>query len=543
MKSILTCALVTLAALPQDHTHPTEAERRAILMPGLGNVHHPVSTKNPEAQQFFDQGLALIYGFNHDEAALSFRRAAELDPQCAMAWWGVALALGPNYNDPEPDMAREKASWDAIQKARALAANATPQERAYIDALARRYSNDPKPDLQRLAIAYHDAMRDLANHEPADLDAATLAAESGMDLHPWQLWTADGKPTEGTPEIIATLQSVLQRDPSHIGANHFLIHALEASPHPEQATAAAGRLAKLAPEAGHLVHMPGHIYMRTGDYHAATEANVKAAAVDREYIGRFHVAGMYPAMYYNHNLHFLAIAAAMEGRFAAANKAATELAANIAPIVKDMPMAEFFLPTEELVLVRFHRWDDILKLPEPDASAAATRALWHFARGMAYAEKKNFYEADAERESLLKGLSAIPADAMLNFNRTHDVLDLATHLLEGRIAMNRISIPAAIEHFRAAAQIEDSLRYDEPPAWYIPSREALGRALMTSSRFDEAEKAFRDDLLHHPKNPRALFGLWQSLKEQGKKAEAKRAETEFKAAWKNADVKLVLEDL
>jgi tetratricopeptide (TPR) repeat protein len=208
-----------------------------------------------------------------------------------------------------------------------------------------------------------------------------------------------------------------------------------------------------------------------------------------------------------------------------------------------MPMAEFFLPTQELVLVRFNRWDDILKLAEPDPAAAATHALWHFARGMAYAEKKNFYEADAERESLLKGLSTIPDDAMLNFNRTHDVLNLASHLLEGRIAMNRISIPAAIEHFRAAAKIEDSLRYDEPPAWFIPSREALGRALMTSSRFEEAEKAFREDLVHHPGNGRALFGLWQSLKEQGKKAEAKRAENDFKAAWKNADVKLALEDL
>ena len=543
MRLIFTCALFIFLGIAQEHMHSREAERQAVLMSGLGNLHHPVSTRNPEAQRFFDQGLALIYGFNHEEARLSFQRAAELDPQCAMAWWGVALAVGPNYNDPEPDMAREKAAWEAIQKARAGSANATPQERGYIDALAKRYSGEAKPDLKQLAVDYHNAMRDLATGEPADLDAATLAAESAMDLHPWQLWSADGKPTEGTPEIVATLQSVLRRDPSHIGANHFLIHALEASPHPEQARAAADRLAKLAPEAGHLVHMPGHIYMRIGDYQGAAEANVQAAAVDRKYIDRFHVTGMYPEMYYSHNLHFLAIAAAMEGRFAAANKAAAELSAKVAPVVKDSPMVEPFLPTQALVLVRFHHWDDVLKLPEPDASAAATRALWHFARGMAYAEKRNFYEADAERESLLKAMSTIPDDAMLNFNRTKDVLNLATHMLEGRISMNRVAMPAAIEHFRAAAKIEDALAYDEPPAWYIPARESLGRALMTSSRFDEAEKAFREDLAHHARNPRALFGLWQSLKEQGKKAEAKRAESEFRDAWKNADVKLVLEDL
>jgi len=372
MKLIFTCTLFAFAGMAQQHTHSTQAERQAVLMSGLGNVHHPVSTKNPEAQRFFDQGLALIWAFNHEEARLSFQRAAELDPQCAMAWWGVALAVGPNYNDPEPDMAREKAAWDAIRKARAVGADATPQERGYIDALARRYSSDPKPDLKLLAVDYHHAMRDLAAREPADLDAATLAAESAMDLHPWQLWSADGKPTEGTPEIVATLQSVLQRDPSHVGANHFLIHALEASPHPEQARAAADRLAKLAPEAGHLVHMPGHIYMRVGDYQGAAEANVEAAKVDRQYIDRFHVTGMYPEMYYSHNLHFLAIAAAMEGRFAVPNKAASDLTAKVAPLVKDNPMVEPFLPTQELILVRFHRWDDVLKLPEPDASAGDT---------------------------------------------------------------------------------------------------------------------------------------------------------------------------
>lgn len=512
-------------------------------MPGLGDVHHAVTTTVPEAQRFFDQGLALVYGFNHEEAVLSFQRAAALDPKCAMAWWGVALAIGPNYNDAEPDLEREKTGWDAIQKAHTLAVDATAPERDYIDALARRYSNDPKPDLKELAVDYNSAMRDLMKKYPGDLDAATLEAESAMDLHPWQLWTADGKPAEGTLDIVATLQSVLQRDPKHLGANHFLIHALEASPHPEQAKAAADRLAQLAPAAGHLVHMPAHVYMRTGDYHGATEANLNAAAVDRQYIDKFHVTGMYPAMYYSHNLHFLAISAAMEGRFADAIKAASQLSAAVAPVLKEMPMAEYFLPTQELVLVRFHRWDDILKLPEPDASEIATHALWHFARGMAFSAKRNFYEAEAQRDSLLKAIAKLPGDAMMNFNRTQDVLNVASHLLEGSIALNRVSMAAAVAHFQAAAQIEDGLLYDEPPAWCIPARESLGRALMTASRFDEAEKAFREDLVHHPGNGRALFGLWQSLRAQGRKSEAKQAENRFRVAWKHADVKLTLEDL
>jgi hypothetical protein len=539
---VIACAAFTIAAFGQ-HTHSSGPERQAVLIPGLGGVHHTISTKSPEAQRFFDQGLALIYGFNHDEALLSFRRAADLDPECAMAWWGVALAVGPNYNDPEPDLNREKTAWDAIQKARSLAAGASEPERAYIEALANRYSGDAKPDLKQLAIFYKNAMGDLTKRYPDDLDAATLFAESAMDLRPWQLWAADGKPAEGTQEIVATLQSVLQRNPNHIGANHFFIHAVEASPHPEQALPSADRLAKLAPAAGHLVHMPAHIYMRTGDYRDAARRNEEAAEADRQYIQKFNVTGMYPAMYYNHNLHFLAIAASMEGRFAEANKAAAQLVANAAPMLKDIPMVEGFLPTETLVLVRFHRWDDVLKLHEPDASAPTTRALWHFARGTAYAAMDKFNEAEHERRALFNAAANIPDDAKLGFNSSRDLINLAGHLLEGHIALARVSIPGAVEHFRQAAEIEDSLRYDEPPDWYIPARESLGRALMTSSHFADAEKVFREELVHHPNNGRALFGLWQSLKAEGKNSDAKRAEAEFRAAWKDADVKLRLEDL
>ena len=543
MKSyFLLSALFAVAVLGQ-HNHSTTPERPAVLMPGLGDVHHAVTTKNPDAQRFFDQGLALIYAFNHDEALRSFERASELDPECAMAWWGVALAVGPNYNDPEPDLNREKTAWQAIQKATALGARATEPERAYIAALATRYSDEPKPDLKQFAIFYKNAMGELSKRYPDDLDAAVLYAESAMDLRPWQLWTPDGKPAEGTEEIIATLQSVLKRNPNHTGANHFLIHAVEASPHPEHALSSADRLAKLAPEAGHLVHMPAHIYMRIGDYRDAARNNEQAAEVDRQYIRKFDVTGMYPAMYYSHNLHFLAVAAAMEGRFAEANKAAAQLVENTAPLVKQIPMVELYLPTEMLILVKFHRWEEVLKYPEPDAAAPTAHALWHFARGMAYTGTAKLPEAEAERQRLFDAADKLPADAALNFNSSRSLLSLAAHLLEGHIALARVSIPAAVEHFRQAAKIEDALRYDEPPAWYIPARESLGRALMVASHYYEAEKVFREDLVRHPRSGRALFGLWQSLKGQEKNAEAKRAEADFRAAWKDADVKLRLEDL
>ena len=538
--TLLICA--SMAAFAQ-HTHPPASERAAVLMPGLGDVHHAVSTKNPEAQRFFDQGFALVYGFNHEEAVRSFQRAAELDPQCAMAYWGIALAVGPNYNDTEPDMNREKMAWDAVQHGLQLAASGPAEEKAYLEALATRYSNDPKPDLKQLAVFYKQAMGELSKKYPDDLDAATLYAESAMDLNPWQLWSADGKPAEGTEEIIATLQSVLKRNPNHTGANHFLIHAVEASPHPELGLDSANRLAKLAPSAGHLVHMPAHIYIRTGDYHDAARNNEQAAEVDRQYIQKFNVTGMYPAMYYSHNLHFLAVAAAMEGRFAEANKAAAQLVEHIAPLAKDIPMTEGFVPTEMLILVKFHRWEEILKYPEPDAGLANTHALWHFARGMAYAAESKFAEAETERQKLFDAANKLPENATIGFNRSRDVLGLAAHLLEGHIALARVSIPAAVEHFRQAAAVEDSLRYDEPPDWYIPARESLGRALMTASHFDEAEKVFREELVRHPASGRALFGLWQSLQGEGKKAKAKRAEADFKAAWKNADVKLRVEDL
>src|SRR5258708_17432734 len=302
---LLSCGLTSFAQSPPMKTDA--AEKPASLISGLGSLHHPVTTNNPEAQRFFDQGFALVYAFNHDEAVRSFKRAAELDPKLAMAWWGIGLALGPNINrDVDPE--REKAAFDAAQKAQVLASGASDNERAYIQARAKRYSIDPKADLKKLNVDYHQAMRELAKTYPDDLDAATLFAESGMDLRPWQLWTAKGKPAPGTEEIVAVLESVLRRNPNHPGAIHYYIHTVEASPNPERALVYAPKLGKLMPAAGHLVHMPAHVYERTGDYAAAAQSNVDAAAADEAYIKASGAQGIYPLMYYSHNLHFLAIA-------------------------------------------------------------------------------------------------------------------------------------------------------------------------------------------------------------------------------------------
>src|SRR5256885_3886196 len=367
------------------------------LMSGLGDVHHPVSTKNREAQEFFDQGLKLVYGFNHDEARRSFQRAAELDPKLAMAHWGAALTLGPNYNLPV-DPERERAGYDAVQRAVALQENASEPERAYINALTVRYSKDPHVDLHALDRTYKEAMGKLVARYPDDLDAVTLFAESAMNLNPWRLWTADGKPAEGTEEIVATLESVLKRDPNHLGANHYYIHAVEASPHPERALPSAVRLEKLAPAEGHLAHMPSHIYARVGDHFASARCNQAAIAADKKFLSETHGEGVYKLMYYSHNMHFLAFASCMNGNFANAKEAAAKLVANVAPGAKAMSGLEGFIPTPMSVLFAFERWNDLLKLPAPDASLVSTTAIWHSLRGIALANTGQPAEAEQEQK-------------------------------------------------------------------------------------------------------------------------------------------------
>jgi len=542
-----TCLVfVALAAgFGQQHIHPVEAKETvpAPLLDGLGHLHHAITTSSPQAQRYFDQGLTLIYGFNHEEAARSFRYAAKLDPQCAIAYWGVALAVGPNYNEPEIDQNRLKQAREAIQKAVSLETNAGKNEQAYINALSKRYSNDPKADVKQLAVNYKQAMGEVMKRYPDDLDAATLYAESAMDLRPWQLWKSSGQPEAGTVEILEVLRSVLKRDPNHIGANHFYIHATEAGPHPEDALDSAKRLPGLTPSAGHLVHMPAHTYIRTGDYGGASTANQQAAAVDEAYVNKYHASGMYPVMYYMHNLHFLAVSSSMEGRFADASRAAAKTVANAAPHTKDNPMAEWYLPTQTFVLVRFRKWPDLQKLPEPDKNLHLAHAAWHFGRGMAYSGTGQLDKAKAERDALAADTKALPKDAMLGFNSAHQLLDMAGWMIDANIARTQGNYKQAAALLAKAAQAEDQLNYDEPPDWYLPPRESLGAVLFLDGRHAEAEAVFRAELKAHVKNPRALFGLAECLRAENKRAEDASVRKEFDSAWKNADTELRMTDL
>jgi len=544
--SILMVLLLCSVATAQQHGMQSPA-KAVTLMPGLGNLHHPVTTSSPQAQEFFDQGLRLIYAFNHEEASRSFQHAAEIDPSLAMAYWGVAESLGPNYNDPDSDDARFQQAYQSIQKAVALAPKATLGEQAYIHAMAQRFPADPKADRRKAGEIYRDSMREVVKRFPDDLDAATLFAESSMDLSAWALWHSDGTPAPGTDEIIATLESVIRRDPNHMGAIHYYIHAVEASPNPERALAGADKLASLAPAAGHLVHMPAHVYVRTGDFDAAVKANEQAAAADRAYIQASGAQGMYPLTYYSHNLHFLAMAASMDGDYAAASKASAMLAAHVGPAVKDMPPLESFMTVPIAVEVRFHQWDKILQLPQPNPAMKATTVYWHFARGMALAgtgktaEAKAEYQivADTERQTSPGEIFAPPVN-----NKTQDILKIAERVLAAKIALvqnDAASSPATL--LGEAVAIQDSLNYNEPPDWFSPVRESLGAVLLHSGKAAEAEKVFRADLQRNPRNPRSLFGLSEALKAQNETYDVQFVDKEFQTAWKGTDTKLKLDDL
>lgn len=535
-----------ITAFGQHHqtTSKVKPIQAVSLISGLGQHFHPVSTRNAEAQQFFNQGLTLVYGFNHAEAIRSFARAAELDPQMAMAYWGIALATGHNYNETEIDAGRKKAAFEAVQKALSLAANAPEQERAYVEALAKRFSPNAQADSKKLAVDYKNAMHGLAKRYPDDLDAAALYADSLMILNAWKLWTADGKPAEGTEEIVAVLESVLARDPNHIGANHFYIHAVEASPRPERALPSADRMALLTPAAGHLVHMPAHIYMRIGDYEAAAKSNDLAAKADRDYFESTGANSLYAAFYYSHNLHFLAAARSMQGRYTDAKRAAEQLENNVRPFVKDLPMLDAFMPTSTFLMVRFRRWDDILKTSEPDREMIVTNALWHWGRGMAYAATGKSGDAEKERDVFASALKAMPAEISFGVNRASDVLKIAAYMLDARIATAKGNRTLAVELLKKAVEAEDALSYNEPPDWYYPpSRESLGGALLMGGNAEEAEKVFRADLEKNRRNGRSLFGLMESLKAQGKKYSAQFVQREFEAAWKQAEIQLRVEDL
>ena len=541
---VLCGVLLCLGAMAQEHASHMQAHS-VTLVAGLGDLHHPISTHNPEAQQFFDQGLRFIYAFNHDEAARSFQHAAELDPKLAMAYWGVAEAIGPNYNDPA-DPERYKHAHDAVQKALDLSAGAPANEQAYIQAMAKRFPADPNSDLKKAAEEYHDAMRQVSAEFPDDLDAATLFAESGMNLHPWGLWHQDGTPEAGTEEIVGTLESVLKRDPNHLGAVHYYIHTVEASNNPERALAGANRLAALAPGAGHIVHMPAHIYIRTGDYDAAVKTNEQAAEVDRAYLKATGEQGIYPMMYYSHNLHFVAMCGAMNGRYAEARKNAELLAANVGPHVKEMPPLEGFMTIPMAVEVRFHHWNEILKMPAPDAGQKTATVFWHFGRGLAFAGTGKLAEAEAEYKIVSDAEEATPPDVIFQMpinNKAKDIMKIAKDVVGAKIAIAKKDNKGAIVMLREAVAIQDTLKYGEPPDWFFPVRESLGAALLLNGDAAGAEKVFREDLDRNPRNPRSLWGLRQALLQQKRDYDAGFVQKQFDASWEGGSAALKLDDL
>ena len=534
--------LAVPAGIMAQHDHSNHNMKPVTLVEGLGDVAHPVSTSNSEAQRFFNQGLAYVYAFNHDEAIRSFRRAAELDPKLAMAHWGAALALGSNYN-LQANEDQLKQAFVHLKKAQSLSQNATEHERAYITALSKRYSEDTKADAKNLAAEYKAAMAQLVRQYPDDLNATTLYAESMMNLRPWQLWASDGTPAEGTLEIIATLESVLKRDPTHTGANHYYIHAVEASPNAERALPSANRLGGLAPNAGHLVHMPSHIYIRTGDYNEAAKSNADAIVADRNYIAASGAKGVYPMMYYNHNIHFLAAAHAMNGNYEDAMKSARELEQNVGPHIKAMPMLEMFLPYTTISRVRFRKWDEVLKVNKPAAELKIVTAYWHFSRGLAFVETGKQSSADSELKALKSVRSTVPANAPLGNSIAQQVLLVAENVLEGKLALARGDRKAGLALFHKAIEAEGRVGYNEPPDWDLPVREWLGGELLAGREFAAAEEVFREELKIHPRNGRALFGLVESLKGQGKTSSAQLVHREFERAWKKADTKLSIEHL
>lgn len=539
-RAILVLLAFTIAGFGQHDKMTMGNPESSVVEKGLGSVDHKVSTKTPEAQRYFNLGLANIYAFNHAEAIKAFKQAAVLDPDLAMAYWGTALALGSNYN-LEADSAQLKEAYSNLQKAVELAPKSSAKDQDYVKALSQRYATDPdKVDRKALAAAYRTAMGDLSKKYPDDLDAATLYAESMMVLRPWQLWTLDGKPAEDTLEIIAVLESVLKRDPNHSGANHYYIHAVEASPNPERGLESAKRIGLIAPNAGHLVHMPSHIYIRVGEYANAAKVNADAVAVDREYIKRNGAGGVYPMMYYNHNIHFLASSNAMNGNYKEAIKWARELESNVKPMLEMMPMLEMFAAYPMVTMVRFGKWNEILREPEYTGTGTAA-AIWHFGRGMALAETGK-PDAAALELAALRGIeNAFPEDAMIGNNPAKNVMKVAAELLAGNIARSHMDKAGAITALKGAVAAEDLVNYDEPPDWDLPSREWLGRALLSDGQFSAAEAVYRAELAKHPKNGRALFGLIEALKKQGK--DAGSFSKDLQASWANADTKLVANDL
>jgi tetratricopeptide (TPR) repeat protein len=513
----------------------------AQLFPGLSNFHRPVTTSSKDAQAYFDQGMRLLWAFNHDESTRSFAKAAQLDAGCAMCFWGVALTVGPNYNLPMMAEPRAEVAWEALQQAKTDAARGTEVEQALIGALAARYP-DAKPldpsNEGPVLTAYAQAMQTVASRFPDDSDVQTLTAEAMMNVNAWKLWALDGTPAAGTEEIVAILERVLARDSQHPGANHYYIHAIEASPHPEKAIQAAERLTGMMPAAGHLEHMPAHIMQRVGRYAAAAAANRKGADADLAYYARTKPLDYY-AMYTAHNYQFLAFSTAMQGRAADTLDAARKSRAIISDdLLAAMPGSDWYIAELYASLVRFGMWDAMLAEPAPTAGLSALNAGYRYGRTIALAAKGRIDDARAELAELQKLAAGAGADDSAGLNSAADVLGVAILVGRARIAEAEQHGSEAMALLTEAAVKEDGLAYDEPSDWFFPVRHLLGAALLRAGRAQDAEEVYREDLRRHPENGWALYGLAQSLIAQHKDQDALTVQERFARAWKDADVPL-----
>jgi hypothetical protein len=545
---VWTFGLVAATAFGQTPTHkhyeksadaekPAPTGELAPRLQDLGKHAFPVRTKSRQAQLFINQGVNLAYGFNHAEAGRAFREAARLDPSCAMAYWGQALVLGPNINVPMTPEDEPKA-YELVQKAVALKSNASAREQAYIGALAQRYSGKADDRAAR-DRAYADAMRDLARRYANDLDAATLYAEALMDLRPWDYWRRDGQAYPGTREIVDTLERVLAANPAHPGANHYYIHAMEART-PEKAEAAADRLLTLMPGAGHMVHMPSHIYQRVGRYADAVASNEAAVKADESYIAQCRAQGLYPMVYYPHNIHFLWFAATAEGRSRESIEAARKTAQTVTDAMVDqVPLIAAFRVVPWYALTRFGKWDEMLAEPAPADRFLFLKGTWHYARGLALLGKGRLDEAETE----LGALRRIAADRALEYslfspNTAAAILAVAPEVLAGELLARRKDYDRAIAHLERAVRLETGLVYTEPSETHYPPRQALAAVLLEAGRAKEAETVYWEDLSRNPDNGWSLFGLAQALRAQGRADEAGAAQARFEKAWTRADVKL-----
>ncbi len=508
----------------------------AQLFEGMGPHRRRVTTDSPEAQRYFEQGLIWAYAFNHDEAIRSFTHAANLDDNCAMAWWGVALCQGPNYNDPVMTDERSAAAWDALEKARARIDNTTPVERALIEALGRRYAKPWPEDRTELEQAYADAMAAVWEAFPNDTDVGSLYAEAMMVQRPWMLYTLDQEPVEGTPTIVAVLNRVLELQPNHPGANHLYIHAVEPSTAPERGLTAAKRLRDLVPAAGHLLHMPSHIYVKTGYWNEAIVQNEKALRADAAYRSLSPDQG-FQHLYMVHNAHMLAYAAMMSGREKEAMAAARAMWENIPDeALREVgPVFDLWMCSVYDVQKRFGRWDAILAEEPPPSFLPITTAIWRAQRAIAYAAKKDFDAARREHEAFRAAKAAVPEDQVALTDYAHTILDVSDYFIAGEIALQQERWREAAELLEKGAKIEDSLSYGEPPQWLQPIRHTLGAVYLKSGRFDEAERVYREDLSKWPNNGWSLYGLSRALEGQGRLKEAREVNRRYERAWARAD--------